>query len=194
MKRTYRVSVEVYITGPEESFDETKMSDYLHDEKNQKDVRNSVVKSLADSGISISDIGHVYVNTILDDEEQARYNAHCEEEDRKYKAREAALDELASEADIKRAYFSISEMPIDRMKEPLAFGIVRFVAEGDEFWGGGESNNFSKTVTDPSMLDAWKAFDDSIEVTGDSHHVFLEGLRTVKNNDGSYTTTFITGS
>lgn len=68
-----------------------------------------------------------------------------------------------------------------------ASGTVRFIYK-DDFSG---TVYLSEEVTDPTWADVLMLFDKAIEVTGDYHYVFLEGIT---NTSAEGILTFLTGS
>ena len=68
--------------------------------------------------------------------------------------------------------------------EVAVHGRVVLFCEHDRFWGPGK-DYVSEVLTDPTWLEVSLRASQMVEVTGDHHHVFLEGLdqadrRTVK--------------
>ena len=54
-------------------------------------------------------------------------------------------------------------------------GRVQFVQEHDGFWGEGE-DYISEVVENPTWLDVTFYANEMIGITGDHHHVYLEGV------------------
>lgn len=65
--------------------------------------------------------------------------------------------------------------PIDNLNEVAVEGRVRLVGFNDEFWGEGKDYQ-SEILENPTWLQVTVCANKMIEVTGDQHHAFLEGL------------------
>ena len=196
MKRKHTVTIEFTITTDEEAFDPSNYYNLANDADAQREAADYVMSSLAFMSKSL-----VTVDTelVLTDDEKATLKAQGDAEDDAYRIRSNALEDLGDERDIKYTIFSMAEVPVEEMNNPLGLGSViskiRFIQAGGGFFGDEESADYkSDDITNPTMMDAWKAFDDSIEVTRDNHHIFLEGLQPVEMDDGVLTVTFVTGS
>jgi len=83
---------------------------------------------------------------------------------------------FADELGLKNIVISLDWKSAIRPKADKLFakGEVTFVSEYDGFWGGGKE--YRKTMTNPTWADMLRAADESVEVTGDFHHIFLESL------------------
>ncbi len=69
------------------------------------------------------------------------------------------------------------------LDEVAVEGPVIFVQEHDEFWGPGEDYK-SELVENPTWLELCLLANDMINVTGDHHHIFLEGVYQLKDKFG----------
>lgn len=86
------------------------------------------------------------------------------------------------------ARFSVSESPLARICE----GPVRFVRTSG--WAQKEITYKSDVAYNPTYEDAFKAFKQSIEFTGDKHHVFFEGVDRLGATDNVAIYTLLSGS
>ena len=66
-------------------------------------------------------------------------------------------------------------IPINNLDDIAVKGKVRFYQKHDEFYGKGK-DYVSKVVENPTWLDVSKLANNMIKVTGDKHHIFLEGV------------------
>lgn len=65
--------------------------------------------------------------------------------------------------------------PIDNLNEIAISGKVKFVEQGDTFYGSGESYR-SKVLENPTWLDVCVVANEMILTTGDKHHIYLENV------------------
>jgi len=72
--------------------------------------------------------------------------------------------------------------PIDNLSEIAAPGRCIFVDDGSDFFGSGRSYR-SKVYENPTWLDVCVAANEMIVATEDKHHIFLEGIESVGNNE-----------
>ena len=88
--------------------------------------------------------------------------------------------------------YDLDDTPFTEIINSVACkGTVIFRQEGDDFFGNGNSY-VSQPVKDPSWLTVLNLANDMVDVTGDSHHIFLEGISQNSEIPGEYT--FIMGS
>lgn len=90
-----------------------------------------------------------------------------------YKKLIDGANKLATELGLKRIVISLKSNP----KPTTIFrrGEITFFAEHDSFWGGGR--DFVRTIQDPTWADVLRAADESVAITGDRHHTFLESVQ-----------------
>ena len=69
-------------------------------------------------------------------------------------------------------------IPIDNLDETAVHGTVRFYQRHNPFWdvNGEGADYLSSEVTNPTWLQVAKLANEMINITGDEHHVFLEGI------------------
>ena len=73
-------------------------------------------------------------------------------------------------------------VPIDNLDEVAASGRVQFVRESSYLFGGQRSRKYiSLVVENPTWLDVCRCAAESITVTLDNHHVYLEGVEYLKD-------------
>lgn len=84
--------------------------------------------------------------------------------------------DFADELGLKHIVISLDWKTAIRPKADKRFhrGEATFVARHNSFWG--EGKEYRKTMTDPTWADVLRAADESVEVTGDFHHIFLESF------------------
>ena len=198
MKRIHTVTVEFKVEGDEEPFDPSNYYNYVNDVATQRIAADIVISSVPKA--LCGTVADTDTELVLTEAEKAEQAAYHKAEDLDYSTRANALEALGEAREIKYTIFSMSEVAVEEMNNPLglssSFGPIRFIQEGGSFFGDEESADYkSDVVVNPTMMDAWKAFDDSIEVTRDNHHIFLEGLQPVEmDKDGVLSVTFVTGS
>lgn len=81
------------------------------------------------------------------------------------------------------------------MNEVAIEGTVNIIYHHDGFWGEGEDYK-SPTVVNPTWLQLAVFANEAINVTGDKHHIFFEGLREcgIELLSGVETYQFVMGS
>ena len=99
-----------------------------------------------------------------------------------------------------RAVFSVFQVEtkkdIERLLKPAIKGKCRIVADGADYFGGGQ-NYRSKVLNNPTWADLLDCMNEQIFTTKDYHHVFLEGVRKRPRNSRKQAINeyeFITGS
>jgi hypothetical protein len=103
--------------------------------------------------------------------------------DEPYKTLIEKANELSDELKLKRMIISLSKTP--KLDAIYKRGEVTFTSEHDSFWGRGK--NYAKTFTNPTWKDLLLAAEESIKVTGDHHHVFLEDVKwDIKTRTASF--------
>lgn len=110
-----------------------------------------------------------------------------------YKAEAAALRNLHKQVshleEGSMARWSVNEGPAEQICE----GPVRFVRSS----GWARSNEItykSEVINNPTCGDAFQAFKQSIDVTGDTHHVFFEGVERIGAIDNVTIYSLLSGS
>lgn len=73
------------------------------------------------------------------------------------------------------AYKSVNDIPQDNLDEIAISGKVKFVEQGDSFFGSGKPYS-SKILENPTWLDVCVVANEMILATGDKHHIYLEGV------------------
>lgn len=73
------------------------------------------------------------------------------------------------------AYESEGDFPIDNLDEIAVAGKVKFVEQGDGFFGSGEGYR-SKVLENPTWLEVCVLANEMILATKDKHHIYLEGV------------------
>ena len=110
------------------------------------------------------------------------------------------FDGLQSERDL-HAIWSMGDTDFDsgfeytgpELGDVAIEGDVIFECSYDGFWGKGR--DYRCVMTDPTYMDIWEAASEMIEVTGDYHHVFLEGFsKSGVEDDGTPIYEFYMGS
>ena len=92
------------------------------------------------------------------------------------------------------AYKTDSEdNPINNLQEEAVSGKCKLIGYNDSCWGKG-SDYESPILDSPSWLQVAVYCNDMIAVTGDRHHVFLEGLDLIKTENGINYFEFCMGS
>lgn len=77
-----------------------------------------------------------------------------------------------------------NDIPIDNLDEIPHRGTFVVVNDYDSFWdstGGNGESYISEPVTDPTWLELAIHANESMHVTGDYHHCFLENVQVVDN-------------
>lgn len=67
------------------------------------------------------------------------------------------------------------DCPIDNLDEIAVSGKVKFVEQGDDFYGNGKGYT-SKILVNPTWLDICVVANEMILKTKDMHHIYLEGV------------------
>ena len=95
----------------------------------------------------------------------------------------AAWDKWEEETGaLKMCYPSVNQYPHEIAHE----GRCILVDDGEDYDGDGEHGPFISDVLDtPTWGDVARVFDDAIERTGDTHHIFMEGLYDFTGRFGS---------
>lgn len=70
-------------------------------------------------------------------------------------------------------------LPVDNLDEVFAEGIFRVCVPGDDFFGNGEPY-VSNLISNPTWMDLAVLANESIPVTGDTHHIFFENAEVVE--------------
>jgi hypothetical protein len=83
--------------------------------------------------------------------------------------------------------------PVDNLDEVAAKGKVIFVCKYDGFWGEGKDYR-SEVLKNPTWMQVALCANEMIKTTGDQHHVFLEGIQKIKEEDGVSIYKFLMGS
>lgn len=73
------------------------------------------------------------------------------------------------------------EYQTDNLDEVAAEGTFRLFSRHDDFWGKGKDYLSEEEITNPTWLQVAVHANASIHVTGDYHHVFLEGVEVNGN-------------
>lgn len=78
-----------------------------------------------------------------------------------------------------------NDVPLDNLDEVAVKGRVYIIADRNEFYGGIESKDYrSWELINPTWLDVCVCAEAAIRATNDHHHVFLEGLDLVGEEEG----------
>jgi hypothetical protein len=86
-------------------------------------------------------------------------------------------------------------IPVDNLDTAPIGGPVRFRRPRDEFFGGPRSRDYESAVVEsPTWLDICGLAEDSIDASRDRHHIFLENVRVVGQEDGVQIAEFWMGS
>jgi hypothetical protein len=83
--------------------------------------------------------------------------------------------------------------PVDNLDEVAAKGKIVFVELHDDFWGVGKDYR-SEVLKNPTWMQVALCANEMIKTTGDQHHVFLEGIQKIKEEDGVSIYKFLMGS
>ena len=73
------------------------------------------------------------------------------------------------------AHENENDIPVDNLNEIAVSGKVKFVEQGDTFYGNGESYR-SKVLVNPTWLDVCVVANEMILATGNKHHIYLEDV------------------
>lgn len=73
------------------------------------------------------------------------------------------------------AYKEIDNVPQNNLDEIAVSGKVKFVEQGDNFFGSGKGYR-SKVLENPTWLEVCVVANEMILATGDKHHIYLEGV------------------
>jgi hypothetical protein len=84
-------------------------------------------------------------------------------------------------------------LPVDNLDKIPVEGPCRFVQKHESFWGKGEDYE-SAEIESPTWLEVCILAHRMILVTGDLHHVFLEGVSVLREEDGVKIVEFEMGS
>ncbi|HEV3026347.1 MAG TPA: hypothetical protein VG457_02185 [Planctomycetota bacterium] len=84
-------------------------------------------------------------------------------------------------------------LPVDNLDQVAVAGRCRFVQKNDPFFGRGEDYQ-SPTVSSPTWLQLCRLANEMILATGDQHHVFLEGVSELREENGVKVFQFEMGS
>lgn len=97
--------------------------------------------------------------------------------DRAMDAMEARLEAIYPDGLVSYSAFSEDEngIPIDNLDEVAVTGRVRFVCKHDPFFGEGEDYR-SDVLENPTWLQVVGCANDMVATTGDEHHIYLEEL------------------
>lgn len=101
-----------------------------------------------------------------------RVERHMAEHD--YEKEMQWAEEISDELKLKRVVLSLTWKRKPKLDEIFHKGPTTFASSGSDFWGDGKV--YRKTIDNPTWADVFKAADESIKVTKDSHHCFLEGI------------------
>lgn len=77
------------------------------------------------------------------------------------------------------------DVPIDNLDKVAVEGTCKFFAEGDNGWGEGDDYE-SPEVENPTWLQVAVFANKMVQITGDSHHCFLEGVYPDSKRKGVY--------
>lgn len=83
-------------------------------------------------------------------------------------------NEISDELKLKYLIISLSFKSKPKLDTIFHKGPTTFVSDYDGFWGDGKE--YRKTFDNPTWADMFRAADESIKVTRDTHHVFLEAI------------------
>ncbi len=72
-------------------------------------------------------------------------------------------------------------VPINNLDNIAIKGKFKFYQKCDPFFSEKGKDYISKLVTNPTWLEVAILANDMIKITGDKHHVFLEGVRKYRN-------------
>ncbi len=81
---------------------------------------------------------------------------------------------LQDEAGIEHPHVSYA-VDMDDLDKPAVTGRVQFIEWHEGFWGDGE-DYVSEVVRNPTWFQVTVFADAMIKTTGDTHHIFLEGI------------------
>jgi hypothetical protein len=74
-------------------------------------------------------------------------------------------------------------LPVNNLNEIALKGKVIVIQKYDPFWGKGKDYT-SKIVTNPTWRDLSIIANEMIHITGDKHHIYLEGFEIIKTEKG----------
>ncbi len=143
---------------------------------------------LKDNGFAVGDkqvsSSHPYLISSNQDE-QREMERSAELEAEKEEVREEFIEKIATENNIDVSLFALGN-DVD-LYEIIDDGEVIFTYKGG--WGVPWS---SKVFVNPTFLDAWKASNEAIKMSGDGHHVFFESVefKEVKGSTKYYELSF----
>ena len=122
------------------------------------------------------------------------------EQEREFDRRLTAIEHRLKKAIIGKCRVEYSayptddnELPVDNLDDRAIDGRCRFVQEHDPSFGKGD-DYLSREVANPTWLEVAVLANEMIEVTGDHHHVFLEGLTILGEEMGLKIVQFEMGS
>jgi hypothetical protein len=95
--------------------------------------------------------------------------------DRDYEKQMRWANELADELTLDYLIISLNFKRKPDLNAIFRKGPTTFASDCDGFWGDGKE--YRKTFESPTWADMFHAADESIKVTRDRHHVFLEAVR-----------------
>lgn len=98
---------------------------------------------------------------------------------------ERAAESLPSGSLVVYSAFELdaSGLPVDNLDKVAVEGRCVFMQEHDPFFGKGK-HFVSGEFTSPTWLQLCWVANEMIHVTGDQHHVFLEGVHLLKEENG----------
>jgi len=98
---------------------------------------------------------------------------------------ERAAESLPSGALVVYSAFELDAdgLPVDNLDKVAVEGRCIFMQKHDPFFGKGQ-NFTSGEFSSPTWLQVCWVANEMIHVTGDQHHVFLEGVRLLKEENG----------
>lgn len=97
---------------------------------------------------------------------------------------------VSRKLDGKHLYWNVSKSVV------AVKGDARFIATTDGFFGRDRNYGSANTLHNPTWGQVFEKFKESIPVTGDYHHCYLEGIRRLNKNalDGCPLYEFVAGS
>jgi hypothetical protein len=121
---------------------------------------------------------------------------HDDEYDERLDAMQERIDARFPEGLVQFSAYNYDddELPVDNLDDIAIEGTCILIQDHDSFWGEGKDYK-SLILNSPTWWDVLKHANDMVAVTGDQHHVFLEGVEETGDKiDGVPCYEFLMGS
>lgn len=118
--------------------------------------------------------GNVSVDVVMTPEEETRYHALREEENKQYQQEANLVGHLGGNLGIRAGTWGMGNKAL-LANRLFAEGVCRFDYNGG--WGDPVKG---VEIRNPTYQDVWQAADRAVLLSGDSHHRFLEGADPVR--------------